>query len=215
MLEEETGKPTEPAKAKKPAFDPHMFNDPIAIRTEWKSLAGSDWTHRLKVNSVNRLSFQPTLFAKLFFLPFLIGGILMVFLGVHLFKDNRAIFVCLFPTILGAVFVFAALFGFLFLLPKPKVFDLATGWYWKNKQPDTSFLEDSFSSNPFEEYSAVRLINVHALQVIKKPRNLCEMNLVLKDSSRVNVLCHDKKERLEREAYMLSEFLGVPVWVRP
>ncbi|MDP6491172.1 MAG: hypothetical protein QGG69_05335 [Kiritimatiellia bacterium] len=39
-----------------------------------------------------------------------------------------------------------------------------------------------------------------------------ELNLVLQDGSRINVVDHGNKTKLREDAATLSEFLGRPVW---
>ena len=65
----------------------------------------------------------------------------------------------------------------------------------------------------------VRLEFIHALQIVAefisgKNANYYsyELNLVLKNGNRINIIDHNNKGRIDREAKVLSEFLGVPVW---
>ena len=39
-----------------------------------------------------------------------------------------------------------------------------------------------------------------------------ELNFVFEDGSRYNVIDHAKYESIQKEAIMISEFLGVPLW---
>ena len=39
-----------------------------------------------------------------------------------------------------------------------------------------------------------------------------EINLILHDSSRLNVVHHGNKKRIRRDAATLAEFLGKPLW---
>ncbi|RWX50781.1 hypothetical protein VU01_12641, partial [Candidatus Electrothrix marina] len=39
-----------------------------------------------------------------------------------------------------------------------------------------------------------------------------EINLVLQDGSRINVVDHGKKNRIREDAHALAEFLGKPLW---
>ena len=66
----------------------------------------------------------------------------------------------------------------------------------------------------------VPLGEIHGIQIIKEYCSTknggyysYELNLVLKDASRVNVLDHGNGARLRRDADELAGFLGgVPVW---
>ena len=68
-------------------FDPSVFDDPVALETDWTPAASggaSFRTHRLVQPSANRVEFVATLGAKAIYLVFLVSGA-----GVLLFQFNR------------------------------------------------------------------------------------------------------------------------------
>ncbi len=96
---------------------------------------------------------------------------------------------------------------------QPIVFDKQSGYFWKGRK------------NPGEVYrpEAIKcwaeLENIHALQLIsehcrsdKSSYYSYELNLVMKDSSRINVVDHGKHDKIRADAAALSEFLEKPVW---
>ena len=67
--------------------------------------------------------------------------------------------------------------------------------------------------------SSAPLSSIHALQLLsefisgsKNSYYSYELNLVLHDGSRINVVDHGNLERLRSDASTLSQFLGKPVW---
>ena len=65
----------------------------------------------------------------------------------------------------------------------------------------------------------VQLYQVHALQIIreyvrgnKSSYYSYELNLILKDGSRKNVVDHGSIKQLQKDAQTLGQFLGIPVW---
>ena len=63
--------------------DPSVFQDPIALRTEWKPLekGGSNFkTHNLEVRSESRIEYLPTRGALFFYSVFIGVGILSLFI---------------------------------------------------------------------------------------------------------------------------------------
>lgn len=65
----------------------------------------------------------------------------------------------------------------------------------------------------------MELNRIHAIQLIgKRPELKCitfilyEMNLVLEDATRLNVIAHGDLEAMREDALALSEFLGKPLW---
>ena len=67
--------------------------------------------------------------------------------------------------------------------------------------------------------SSAPLSSIHALQLLsefvsgsKSSYYSYELNLVLNDGSRINVVDHGNLERLRSDASALSRFLDKPVW---
>jgi hypothetical protein len=199
-------------------FDPSVFDDPLALETEWVPVASggaSFRTHRLIQPSANRVEFAPTLGAKAFYLLFLFSGS-----GVLLFQLNRIRIAqtgfsgqdTLVPILVGTVFtvVGACLYWF---GTTPRVFDQALAAFWRGRRTPTplEFVERSDSSAP--------LSSIHALQLLsefvsgsKNAYYSYELNLILDDGSRINVVDHGNLERLRGDASALSRFLDKPVW---
>ena len=196
---------------KKAKFDPSMLNDEVAMMTEWnpaKSGGTNICTHSLKRVSSGRLEFKTLSMALLFpsiFMLIGIGvGVGMTISGLE--KDITALYIGL-P--FGIVFF---LVGF-FLLRSwttPRVFDLDVGYYWKGRNsPNTTI-----GSN-----EQCKLDDIHAIQLLKE---YCrsdkssyysyELNLVLKDGNRLNVVDHGKLSMIQNDAEKLSQFLDIPVW---
>jgi hypothetical protein len=112
---------------------------------------------------------------------------------------------------LGAVFAGLAFGAFgavqLWSGTEPIVFDRTRGLFWKGRaapRPDVG--------------GCVHLKSVHALQVIseyhggKGSYTSYELNLVLVDGTRVNVVDHGDLARIRKDGASLAEFLGVPLW---
>ena len=98
----------------------------------------------------------------------------------------------------------------------PIVFDRQVGWYWQGSKSPTEV------SNPAHIKTAAPLDQIHALQILDEyvvsedsevaPFHSYELNLVLRDAKRVNVVDHSSLTTLRHDAAMLAEFLNVPVW---
>ena len=90
----------------------------------------------------------------------------------------------------------------------PLVFDRRRGLFWKGrKEPDEG---GSFGN-------ATGFGAIHVLQLVPTvaPRSVgYEINLVLGDGSRINVVAEGgvSRDRFREEAARLAEFLGKPVW---
>ena len=199
-------------------FDPSVYDDPVALETEWVPAASggaSFGTHRLIQSSANRIEFAPTLVAKLFYLLFFAIGS-----GIFVFHLNRIRIAqagfseqdTWVPILVGAVFavVGACLYWF---GSTPRVFDQSLAAFWKGRRAPTpmELVERGDSSAPLSSIHALQLLSEY-VSGSKNSYYSYELNLILDDGSRINVVDHGNLERLRSDASTLSQFLNKPVW---
>ena len=198
--------------------DPSVFGDPLALRIDWSPAASggaSFRTHRLVQTSAHRIEFAPTVGAKLFYLLFLvIGSGLLVFQANQIRMGQGGIteqetFV---PVLVGAVFAVAGACMYWFGTT-PRVFDRTRAFFWRGRKGPEMMGAGGGSD------SSVPLSSIHALQLLseyvtgnKSSYYSYELNLVLDDGSRINVVDHGNLDRLRSDAETLSRFLDKPVW---
>ena len=204
-----------------PRFDPTALNDPVAEQTEWTPAAGGGTnfkTHKLKKIHGQRMEFRATigmlLFGGIFFVIGVGVGAAFVASSISAINDESRSFE---PASL-LLLLFAGVFGGVgfFLLRSaliPAVFDLSHGYYCKSRK------KPEHSMNPSRIKGYVKLNEIHALQLIseycsgnKSSYYSYELNLVLKDGSRINVVDHGNRSALQRDAETLASFLQLPVW---
>ncbi|WP_417911612.1 hypothetical protein [Candidatus Electronema sp. TJ] len=189
--------------------EPSCFGDSLAERTRWNPLksGGSNFrTHKLVSTQRDRMEFRITAGMLLFALAFFLVGVGAA-AGTLLSADlylPLGLFGLIFLAIGGGLLYFSA---------KPIVFDKRKGFFWKGwKSPDD--VTDLHSIK-----CCARLGEIHALQLIAEQikddgssYSSYELNLVLKDASRINVVDHGSKERIREDAAALAAFLGRPLW---
>ncbi len=194
--------------------EPSCFGDPLAERTRWNPLKSSGTncggtnfrTHKLVSTQPGRMEFRITAEMLRFASSFLLIGV------------GAAVGAFLSAKPLWGLGLFSLIFlliggGLLFFSSKPVVFDKRKGFFWKGrKSPDD--VADLGSCK-----DCVRLGEIHALQIVAKQIQgdsssyvSYELNLVLKDASRVNVVDHGSKEKIRKDAAALATFLGRPLW---
>ncbi len=199
-------------------IDASVFGDPLALETSWHPAApggASFGTHRLKQTSAHRVEFAPTVAWKLFSLVFFLAGSGVLVFHLDRFDldqvvlSNQRTFV---PLIVGAVFSVVAVCMWWFG-STPRVFDQARAMFWRGrKQPARmSPGEQKGSSTPLSAIHALQLISEY-VSGNKSSYYSYELNLVLGDGNRVNVVDHGNLEHLRADAQTLARFLDKPIW---
>ena len=197
-------------------FDPATLNDPVALSTEWHPLkpGGANFrTHQLKEISSYRIAFVMSItFKAMSILFFLFGlGILMVFL-LLIPGDNYLTMEKIIPSSLGFIFMLVGYFIYRYG-NRPIVFDKQLGYFWKGKKSPRMVLNIS----EIKHHAEIR--QIHAVQVLseyikssKRPYTSYEVNLVLKNGERLNVIDHGDRKKIQEDAQKVADFLEVPVW---
>lgn len=199
-------------------FDPSIFNDEVANKTEWKSLAngGSNFkSNKLLELSSTQLMYKPTLMAYIFpmvFIGMFIAGAIMI---AFTFAKQYGYIAYIGALVFTVVPIFA---GFFILRSsvKARVFDKREAIFYKGKKPS------------FRDYNKITknqcpLNKIYAIQLIKKhitssssgsssTQTYYEMNLVLTDTFRINVIVGSDSYYVRNDAKKIAAFLNVPVW---
>lgn len=204
-------------------IDPHQFEDPLALRTDWTPISKTSGFRRQRFVHAGPDVFrsQPTLASVLFGFLFAIplGGLALILLVVFLLCLSNA---SNFPGALWFLFfgLLVAGPGFipLYFTYKPVVFNKVNGHFRTGYQVP---LLAKFTTEAFP------LECIHAVQAIKGKWSSSgnsgkrshrstplhyEFNLVSENGSRLNLLSHSNAEAIKTEARQLSEFLEIPLW---
>lgn len=183
-------------------------------------------THYLIGLNKNVLLFVPSFFHYLQGIFWLLwGSVLSIpgFIGLNLLlkeQETAAIFFILVFFSLGLV---TFLYGLLCIYEHPiAVFHKRIGLYWKGKEKDVNF--DSLGPIQFlrllkKGRFSIQVKDIIAIQLLKETVKQSkhsfvsyEINLVLKDGKRINVVDHGNKKAALTQAKRVSKFLGVPLY---
>ena len=193
-------------------FDASRFGDELALQTEWTPCkpGGTNFkSHQLVEVRYDRMEFKASTGMVLFSSLFIAVGGLMILIPLIAGEDGGAIaFLSLMGLLFGGVGAWV-----LYSSTVPTVFDKTIGMFWKTrKTPD-------FYSHHADTKDQVRLNNIYAIQLIaeyirgdKQGYYSYELNLVMNDGKRINVVDHGKKSVILKDAETLSRFLNKPVW---
>lgn len=195
-----------------------QFEAPQVTKIDWRPLNrnGSNFcTHRLVEVATDRVEFRATQGVKLVSLLFVGAGIISLIIlqqSGHLSREfliNGEHFIRFFPVSMGLLFLIVGCCTFYFGTT-PIVFDKQIGYFWKCRS-------EIFIEAVAKNY--VRLEKIRALQLLSKyfrdsdgSYYSYELNLVLDNGDRMNVVVHGDSDQLREDAGVLATFLGVPVW---
>ena len=199
-------------------IDLSRFEDPLAAQTDWSPAKGggsSFMTHKITRVSPYRIEFRASRGVKVFSMIFSLMGAGIVF-GFSSFHFSHETFSINLDVIVPLLFgiIFAAIGGGLFYhFTTPVVFDKKKAFFWKGrKAPD-----DDFVVNTVKDFA--RLEEIHALQLVSENVSSddgsfrsYELNLVLKNGKRINVVDHGNEIKLREDARTLARFIEKPVW---
>lgn len=194
------------------------IDDPVAKRTGWGPASGGGASfkkHKLVEVSPRRLEFRMALGARVLYHALLTVGVGLLGVALYLIGNGAEsegwllLLVSFVPGLIGG------LGGY--FTSRGRVFDLETGWYWKGRKPrDAAELE--------QHNNCTTLANVYALQILRETIaggtgrdrssgfDSYELNLVLKNGSRINVVDHGNLDVIQADAARLSQFLDISVW---
>lgn len=172
-------------------FDPSKLDDPLALTTEWTPLApgGSNFTTHALHEHPQGLEYRKNLAMMLF------GG---AFLTVGLVTTPLAFVVALWLFALGVPFLIVGLY---LTWPTKVLFDRAS----RSVRVRGRVI-------PFTSIVAIQMITERVDGSDGPDYDSHELNLVLRDGSRVNVVDHAGKEVLREDLARLRALVGCRVW---
>ncbi|WP_179353670.1 hypothetical protein [Winogradskyella vidalii] len=179
-----------------------------------KSGGSSFKTNVLIEASKSKLLYKPSIGVALFSFIFLAVGLGIIFISInplfnHSFERNSIEW---FFILFGLIFASAG--GLMFyLFYMPRVFDKQLGVYYKAYQVDIHKIKKDTAKKyiPLKSIVAIQIIGEH-IKSGKSAYKSFELNLVLNDASRKNVIDHGNLKSIIVDAEILSEFLNIPIW---
>ncbi|MET1257567.1 hypothetical protein [Aliikangiella maris] len=190
--------------------------DPVAQRTSWEpaNRGGANFKAQQMIEENQKIIIKKSVGAIIFYLVFAIPGALaVVILAPYLFISGEIV-PGIFAIVWGAIFGGA---GFLMLLgDKNMTFDKAKGVYFRGQPRNEMITEDKSVQGSLKDIYAIQLISERIRSTSSQGGSSTytsyELNLVLRDGSRVNVMDHGKEVAIDDAAKALAKFLNVPVW---
>lgn len=200
------------------------FDDPIAQQAQWHHLnkgSGSSSQDRKLTVARERLRIVPTLAGMTIPLLGAAGGLALVWIALDSYFQ---IVSSGGEPISTAAFVFLFVFGILIMGPAFLVlrsrevltFDKSAGYFWRGRRKP--------SADATESSDLFRLDRIAGLQIPPRKhvhfRNnnqdrsffSYELNMILDDNERINLMDHGDRTDIYSDANKLSEYLGVPVF---
>jgi hypothetical protein len=137
-------------------------------------------------------------------------GFGILFFNIYPLLTSSTTSINWFLIIFGTVFASAGSMMFYFF-NMPRVFDKQIGLYYKAYRPQ--FNKNKNLNNQFDlnSIAAVQIIGEH-VRSDKGSYKSFELNLVLDDVTRKNVVDHGNLKSIVDDAHVISEFLDVTIW---
>jgi hypothetical protein len=190
------------------------FDNPIAAGTSWGPMiggGGSNWRNiKLKLTADNQLKVVKSIIHKALYL--LLAGIGSLVMLWSPLMSGEALPIVFFLSFIGLAFF---LMGFIPLyFTKRLNFDKSSGiCYYGNTNP-----KNLYRTNP--NIKQIKLDQIKGLQIISQlvegSENgfftSYELNLILENFERINVMNHSKLDAIRADAEKLSKYLEVPVF---
>jgi len=190
------------------------LNDEIALKTSFKPLkkGGPNLrAHELIEISPRRLEFRVTIQGLLFASLFIILG-LSAFIGGIIYMMISKQFDSILIMMMGIAFT-AGGFSMYWTASKPRVFDLDNSYYWIGKKGPQNSNDSCLLSGVYAvQLLAEFVITDHAKSGKRSSFYSYELNLVLNDGERMNIIDQDGLQEIREYAKKVSKFLNVPLW---
>jgi len=170
-------------------------------------------SHRLRVINAKRIEVFATWQIKVFSLFFAgFGGSIGTFMSVAAWRESGGLIV-LFPAGIGLIFVAVGL-ALYYSTGQLGVFDKSLGWYWRSRkqQNETSqIIAQMKEKAKLNEVQALQLLTERVTSSKGASYKSYELNLILANNARINVMDHGSKRVINESAQQLSLFLSVPI----
>jgi hypothetical protein len=203
-------------------FDPSVFDDPVAEQTSWHPAKGGGTnigTHALRKTSHQKVEFKAKLLGLLFPGVFMLIG-LGVMVGMTAGGISQGQYELLYFGIPFGTIFFLVGFFIMRSWTTPRVFDKRSGYFWRGRQQPIRGMRQE--TNP-DKRAHCKLEEIYAIQVLREHCSSSssngsssyysyEINLVLEDGSRINVVDHGKLRLIAQDSQALADFLDVPCW---
>ena len=164
-------------------------------------------THNLTKTS-SGYAFKASIGGLIFALLFTFAGLGIACLGVYKTVFNSTASQYLFLILFGSVFLAAGVFILLTFL-RPRVFNKNSNYYYKGFRKNVT--RETKNYFPLNRIIALQLIG-ETISGNNGSYKSFELNLVLDDVPRHNVVDHGNLKKLIDDASILSAFLDVPIW---
>lgn len=191
--------------------------DDLRYKVETSPLKGGGASFKTNVlikESSSRFVYKPSRGVALFNFLFLAIGLGVLFFGISPLFKNGFDFAAIewFLIIFGLLFAGAGALMFYFFY-MPRVFDKQLGIYYKAYKADIHHIKKDTKKKyiPLKSIIAIQLIGEN-VRSDKGSYNSFELNLVLDDGTRKNVVDHGSLKTIISDAEELSAFLNIPIW---
>ena len=173
---------------------------------------GSNFKTHVLVRNENKMMYKPSYGAAIFSSLFLTVGLGLLFFGIReliLSQQEHTPNLVLFLVGIVSTIVSIVLF---YISYQPVGFDKGNGYYYKGfGNPQVKKNSRLFKKIALKDLAALQIIG-ESVSGSKSRYNSFELNLVLKNGTRTNVIDHGNLKSIINDTEELSSFLELPIW---
>ncbi len=187
--------------------------DLVAKKVSWKPAnpGGTKFKITEMVSEEGKLKVKLSRGVIIFGYVLLCGGILtLTIFSSAIYDQARAYF--LVTLVHGGVSTFIGCY--LIYQKKLHTFDKIAGKYYKGEYSNQAMDESESEAGYIDNIHSIQLIREH-VAAKETTYYSYELNIVLKDASRINIMDHSHLKNIKKSAEMLSAYIGVPILTQP
>ena len=189
-------------------LNPRNFKDPVAQKTEWKPIlkesSGNFRIKRLSQDGETKLGFKAPAGSMAVYRNCALAG--LAGLALMVFTQTGTLVL----RVLAVIAVLIGLWG-IYLQSEPISFDKTAGVFRRGRK-QTIKLDEIYALQLLSRVVDVKVPPKKGQKGQLNRINTYELNVVLNDGSRVNVIAHAGLKEIVEDGNSISNFINKPLW---
>ncbi len=197
-------------------FNYRDLKDKVADNTKWtpdNKITGIN--RRIRNITNTKIEMKVPIIILFIYSIFTLVGIIAFVVFTISFYEMVGKFSPLIGLLFGGIFIY---FGIKTLIEQSvtATFDKEVGYFWLGRNKTRKFIESKIKHCPLSDIYAIQLIHNNYMTLKsnsnKTYHGTYEMNLILKNSNRIQIFNRRNRKKSQSDAKKIADFLGVYYW---